>query len=230
MELICCCILFNTFLEQRKIKKALRLLILVIAWVGLFGIACIDQILPRILLGILFLIFIMRYLYLGKWKSIILMTVLYYGYGLSIDILMLTLQQLVTHMDRNQLLYTNSISTPIAGRLLMLITTMAIFLKFSPKASLDFDSKKEWLIFFVYSAILCLIVFGFVFLPSELIQFICVIGFLLVENLFFCLIQIIIKREKKVRELNMSELQAKSQLRIYQSMEENYAEQQTKIH
>lgn len=230
VEILCYNLFFGTFLEKSKLKTWVRICIISILFIIHFGLACIYIIPIRIILVIFSTAVAMRVLYNGKFSSCILLSTIIYGVVLLTDGIVFTWSKFMIDADNNYVWNDPMSVLPVISNALAILIVFIVRMAFGKKEGVNQLSKKEWAQFMVYPLLVSAIVFPMVLMEAEKVVIICLLCILLMEFLFFSLLQSVLKRENQLRKEELSKVQMENQLEQYTSREMMYEKQKQKLH
>ena len=229
VEVLCFQMFLDTFLERRKMKFKLNYILLILLWGLGFGMACISNLLLRVVIVIGTSFVFMRILYRGTSVQILFLIIAEYALGIIVDsIVFLSIQYLL--QIRINDFWPYSIMVPILCKVILLIINMIFYNIFNQNQRIGAIEKHEWLRFILFPLLSIVLIVCMRRIESDMAMMLNAIGLLIIDFLFFYLVQDVIKRENMLREKHILEIQMRNQIQLYQSMEDSYGEQQKKVH
>lgn len=241
LEILCCKIFFETFGKKRTENNTYKnygIIAALIVYVYLTAIILQNNFFIKQVLIILMTAILMRlYIQLSFLKSLFL-AALFQGLLLAIDyfILWINVELFESIMEIDRVYYVQGSLLVILGKVFLFMAIL-IIRKFMIRDSSEFLTDMEW-IKFIFFPIFTICSITAMLLSSGNIKnqkqedvfyviAICLAG---MNIIVFYLINDILKRENKVRESKIFELQVKNQTSMYRSISENFEKQRRKTH
>lgn len=240
-EILCCKIFFETFGKKKaenNTYKNFGIIFALIVYVYLIAIFFGNYFFLKQVLIILMTAVLMRlYIRLSFFKSLFL-AVLFQGLLLAIDYITLWINveifESIMEIDRTY--YVQGSLFVILGKVILFMTVL-IIRKLMISDSSEFLTDTEWLrlmvfpIFTICSITAMMVTSGNIKNQNQedvlYAIAVCLAG---INIIVFHLINDILKREKKIRESKIFELQVENQTRMYRSVSENFEKQRKKTH
>lgn len=240
IELICCKIFFETFGEKRSENNWRNNGIIIAAIICGYMIALLayDHLFAKQLLAIIAIaMFMCLYVKIRFGKALIL-TLLFEGLLLSIDYFTLWLNVSLFHSieEINESHYVGGSLVAVLSKILLFLAVLFLKKKIGKQSS-DILRNTDWIrfiffpVFSIFTIIALIIASGNMVNQKQesvfLVIALCLAGMNIVV---FYLINDIMKRELKIRENKIFQLEAKKQTDMYRSISENFAKQRKKTH
>lgn len=241
LEILCCKIFFETFAGKKDENNYLKnygsiigiiLFVYFAAWI-MARYFLVKQILVIIVTAVLMKL----YLEVTLGKSIIL-SAIYQGLLLVLDYLTLVICEVVFNG-----VFENDMLDGVQGYIIVLISKTVLVLivmflrkKIGRKSSIVLlDADWLWFMFFPIFTICTLsALLAIMRNPKtqqlEIMFFVIALGLVGMNIVVFYLINDILKRELKLRESQLFQLEAKNQTNMYRSISDNFARQRKKTH
>lgn len=235
VEVMCCVLFFRAFLNERTDHKPWKKISIIIALVvsativsgfpvGYFWKAVI--VVSLISIG-------MRLYYKGTMIQICFCAAGFYGLLIVIDRIMLIL---VSFLVRDESLFRRHsygvIILALLCKTLLFIAVVLLNRTLKNVKGMYLIRDREWIrfLYFPMLSIVSMLVFILEGVKrEEYILFIC-IGLLIGNFFLFYMIEDIVKREKRLKEMQIAHERAKAQTAMYVQMNQAYEEQKSKIH
>lgn len=230
VEVLCCRIFFDVFLERRKLKYRLDLFVTILLWASSFGIACISNYALKVMTAVIVFFVGMLIIYKGSAIQILCLVISEYALNVLVDCCIHLTLQYVMKVDKSDLWPSNSILIPVLGKMILILCIILFCKVFKNIGDIGILEKREWILFLIFPILSIALVFVMLSVQDDMAIVISSVGLLIADFLFFRLIQNIVKREKELQEAHLLELQSKNQIQLYKSMESNFEEQQKKVH
>ncbi len=240
LEIICCKIFFESFGEKRSENNWRNISIILGTIICGYAIALLfyDQfILKQVLVIVVIALFMSFYLKIYFRKAIIL-SLLFQGLLLSIDYFTLWLNvSLFNSIEEiNNSHFVGGSLIIVLAKIILFLMVLLIRKKIGEKSS-DVLSNTDWLrfiffpIFTIFTIIALIITSGSIENQKQesvfLVIALCLAGMNIVV---FYLINDILKREIKIRENKIFQLEAQNQTEMYRSISENFVKQRKRTH
>lgn len=235
VEVICCVLFFRAFLNEKSGNKEWKKVTSIVALIMISTIVSsldIDYLLKAIII-VLVITISMRGYYRGTWIQIFFCSAGFYGLLIMIDRIMLIVVNFFTQ-DAVKLLQ-KSYSVVLLALLCKTILFMAVVLLNRTLKHIKgfyLIRDREW-IRFLYFPMLSIVTMLIFILEDktreEYILFVC-IGLLIGNFFLFYMIEDIVKREKRLKEMQIAHERTKAQTEMYIQMNQAYEEQKSKIH
>lgn len=237
IEALCCKFFYETFYEkkhyrQKWINNAI--------FIGLvFGFAAVAT-LPQnnyVLKAILCVAIILNMMLLQYRKNvlqIIFLSIIYYGLIICVDSIMIILLNYITAIKGGAVLHD-----PINGTIVALLCKSILFLCitfinriFKGHNSFNLITNREWLHFLLFPiiTIVCVSAFAIERGVASNAMLIASFGLVLSNFLLFYMIRDVIKREKGIQLMQLSQERIKGQIDMYEFADNANKEQNKKIH
>lgn len=241
LEMLCCKIFFETFAakkEENSILKNLGIIIGLILSVWITARLLSNWIILKVvLLVIVIALWMFYYLKIKLGKSVIL-AAMFEGMLLVVDsftyLLCMTIFDSMFEIDMNYHIQSSAIV--ILGKVIVFFIVLLLRKKMGRGSMLAMPDE-EWLrfiffpIFTICAISVLLVTMGNVEDPKQETLFCVVsIGLAGMNIVMFYLINDILNREMKLREIQRYELEAKNQTSMYRTISENFIKQRKKTH
>lgn len=241
LEMLCCKVFFETFAKKRSEKDKWRNYGIILGLiVFVYSIALLfynDFFLKQILVIIVIAIFMILYLEMHFRKALIL-SLLFQSLLLSIDYFTLWLNVSIFYSiaEINDSHYVGGYLVAVLAKVLLFMMVLIIRKKIGGKSS-DVLMNTKWLqfiffpIFTIFTITALLITSGSIKNQNQESVFL-VIAFCLagMNIIVFYLINDILKRETKLRENKIFQIQTQNETNMYRSIFENFDKQRKKTH
>lgn len=240
LEMLCCKMFFEAFANRKSDNKwrnygiILGLIIIVYSTALLFNNRIV---LKQILVIVVIAFFMMLYFEIHLQKALML-SLLFQGLLLSIDYftLWLSVSLFNSIAEINDKHYVGGYLIIFLSKIILFMVVLIIRKKIGEKSS-DVLTDIDWLrfiffpVFTIFTIIAMIISSGNVKNQKQESVFL-VIAFCLagMNIVVFYLINDILKRETKIRESKILQIEAQNQIDRYRSISENFAKQQKKTH
>ena len=222
LELVSCNIFIGAFLRPREYSRRKYAAIWILIVAAYAGAACIPLSVLRLIVTFVVIVFGMQILYNGSWKQLLLYSALEYGIAILTDVCMLPVAHYFISMNDS-----GSALQGIAKALLFMIVLVIRYLF----AGMQEDNawKPGWR-FIIFPAVTGVIMLLMVIWNGEKGLMISAFGFLIANVLFYYILQDILKQERKIRSMEIQEIQTRNQIELYQTMGSDICEQQKRVH
>lgn len=241
LEILCCKIFFEVFTKKKDKQGILRKwsIFLGLMLFAYFAAYFLNNyfLSKQILISASIAVFMMLYFKITFWKSLFF-AVLFQGLLLAIDYFTLWLNVSIFHSiaEINESHYVEGYLIAILGKVILFLVVLVIRKKIGGKSS-EVLMDTEWLrfiffpVFTIFTITALLITSGNLENQKQEDLFL-VIAFCLagMNIVVFYLINDILKRETKLRENEIFQLQARNQTNMYRSISENFDKQKKKTH
>lgn len=241
LEILCCKIFFEIFAKKKHEKSTLKNygnILCLIVFVYVIALFLAEQVIIKQLLIIVITALVMTiYFKLNYWRALIFAT-LYQGLLLAIDYFTLWLNVSIFHSiaEISESHYVEGYLIAILGKVFLFLVVLVIRKRIGGKSS-EVLMDTEWLrfiffpVFTIFTITALLITSGNLENQKQEDLFL-VIAFCLagMNIVVFYLINDILKRETKLRENEIFQLQARNQTNMYRSISENFDKQRKKTH
>lgn len=241
LEILCCKIFFESFVEKRNEKKYFRnnTIILVLLILVFFSAHFFANhfILKEILIIVITAILMYTVLKIHIIKSFIL-SILYQGLLLVIDYvtLMLAVSLFSSIAEIQKTYIIGGVLTIVLGKAILFVCVLLIKQSIGKRSSVVLIDA-EWLKFVLVPIFSIFIIMDMITelgsVTNEKVKntfTIVAFGLAGMNMVIFNLINDILKREHKIRENELFKLQVDNQTKMYQSISENFEKQQKKTH
>lgn len=240
LEILCCKIFFETFAKKRSENKRSNYGIILCVIILGYSVALLFYehfVLKQVAIIIviaLFMFFIFK-IHIGK---TLILSLLFQGLLLSIDYFALWLIVSLFHSiaEINELHYVEGSLITVLSKILLFLVVLIIRKKIGEKPS-NLLNNTDWLrfmffpVFTIFTIIALIITSGNIENQNQKSVFIVIALCLAGMNFFvFYLINDILKREIKIRENKIFQLEAQNQTDMYRSISENFARQRKRAH
>lgn len=242
IEALCCIIFFDNFFEKRFSKTSKRKSV----WIerGLFLILCVffymfatifnDKYIIKTIAIVTTIVLVMFGVYNGKILQILFLSVVYYGFVLLIDRVLIIF---VLHVMNSNIkdLWSDPIRTSIISLLaknILFLWILFIKRRFNVLGNFSFITDIEWVRFLFFPLISIISMTAFAVERDVMGNDVLIVSFGLIflNFLVFFMIQDIIKGEREKREIQLSNERTKNQILMYEYMEGVYDEQRKQLH
>lgn len=240
-EVICCEIFFESFCEnfkeQRKWKRAILLIVLIVAdYVWSFALS------PWIIIkeiAVIAVTTLVMYSYFEiSIKKVTVLAMLYQGLVLIIDYVVYAGNRAIfTKEGEVQYAYA------LEGNLIIVFGKIALFLcillikKQFGKKTMEMLADTEWTRFLFFPSFTVITIAAMIMTfpytenqTQENVLYTIAFGMVVMNVFVYALINDIVEREAKLHEKEMLELQVKNQIEMYRSVSENFEIQKRKYH
>lgn len=247
IEALCCKFFFETFYEEKFYAKTwINKLFFIVLVLGFVIVAILPQnnylLKAMACIGIIFIIMLIQYR--RNIVQIAFMSVIYYGLIICIDSIMIIVLNYAigvqeTSILNNSVKGTNILNDPIRGTIVALLCKTVLFLcitsinrLFNGFGSFNLITDREWVrfLFFPIITIVSMSAFAMERGIASNAMLIVSSGLVLSNFLVFYMIRDVVKREKGIQEMRLSQERIKSQMDMYEFVENANKEQNKKIH
>lgn len=240
LEVICCKIFFEIFGEKRSNNRWKNFGIILGFIISAYSLALLlyEPFFVKQVLGIaVIVLFMMIYLNIHFGKALIL-SLLFQGLLLSVDYLTLWLNVSLFHSisEIDELHYIGGSLIMVLAKIILFLVVLLIGKKVGDKST-DVLENADWLrfiffpVFTIFTIVAMIITSGHVVNQKQESVFLAIALCLAGLNVFvFYLINDILKREIKIRENKIFQLEVQNQTHMYRSVSENFEKQRKKTH
>lgn len=240
LEMISCKIFFETFAKKRAENNLRNYTLILSATIIGYIIALVFYkhfLIKQILAIIVIAIFITLYFKIHFGKTLIL-SLLFQGLLLSIDYLTLWLNVSLFHSieEINKSHYIVGSLVAILSKIFLFITVLMIKKKIADKSS-EVLKNSDWLRFIFFPVFTIFTIIAMINTSGnvenqkqENVLLVIALGLAGVNIVVFYLINSILKREIKIHESEIFQMQVQNQTDMYHSISENFAKQQKRTH
>lgn len=240
LEMICCKIFFETFGKKRTENNYKNYGIILGLIISIYSLALLFYekfFVKQILVVIVIALFMIMYLKIRFDKALI-MSLLFQGLLLSVDYITLWLNVSLFHSieEIDELHYVGGSLVTILAKIMLFLCVLLIRKKVGDKST-DVLGNTDWLrfiffpVFTIFTIIAMITTSGNVENQKQENVFLVIALCLACMNIFvFYLINDILKREIKIHENKIFQLDVQNQTDMYRSVSENFAKQRKKTH
>lgn len=240
LEMICCKIFFETFGKKRTENNYENYGIILGLIISIYSLALLFYekfFVKQILVVIVIALFMIMYLKIRFDKALIL-SLLFQGLLLSVDYITLWLNVSLFHSieEIDELHYVGGSLVTILAKIMLFLCVLLIRKKVGDKST-DVLGNTDWLrfiffpVFTIFTIIAMITTSGNVENQKQENVFLVIALCLAGMNIFvFYLINDILKREIKIRENKIFQLEVQNQTDMYRFISENFAKQRKKTH
>lgn len=240
LEMICCKILFETFGKKRTENNYKNYGIILGLIISIYSLALLFYekfFVKQILVVIVIALFMIMYLKIRFDKALIL-SLLFQGLLLSVDYITLWLNVSLFHSieEIDEMHYVGGSLVTVLAKIMLFLCVLLIRKKVGDKST-DVLGNTDWLrfiffpVFTIFTIIAMITTSGNVENQKQENVFLVIALCLAGMNIFvFYLINDILKREIKIRENKIFQLEVQNQTDMYRSISENFAKQRKKTH
>lgn len=240
LEMICCKIFFETFGKKRTENNYKNYGIILGLIISIYSLALLFYekfFVKQILVVIVIALFMIMYLKIRFDKALIL-SLLFQGLLLSVDYITLWLNVSLFHSieEIDEMHYVGSSLVTVLAKIMLFLCVLLIRKKVGDKST-DVLGNTDWLrfiffpVFTIFTIIAMITTSGNVENQKQENVFLVIALCLAGMNIFvFYLINDILKREIKIRENKIFQLEVQNQTDMYRSISENFAKQRKKTH
>lgn len=240
LEMICCKIFFEIFGEKRLKNKWENYGIVLGLIISVYSLALLfyeQFFIKQILVIAVIALFMILHLNIHFGKALIL-SLLFQGLLLSIDYATLWLNVSLFHSiaEIDELHYVGGSLVMVLAKVILFLVVLFIRKKIGDKSS-DVLGNTDWLrfiffpVFTIFTIIAMIMTSGDVENQKQENVFLAIALCLAGMNIFvFYLINDILKREMKIHENKIFQLEAQNQTDMYRSISENFARQRKRTH
>jgi len=240
LEMICCKIFFETFGKKRTENNYKNYGIILGLIISIYSLALLFYekfFVKQILVVIVIALFMIMYLKIRFDKALIL-SLLFQGLLLSVDYITLWLNVSLFHSieEIDEMHYVGGSLVTVLAKIMLFLCVLLIRKKVGDKST-DVLGNTDWLRFIFFPVFTIFIIIAMITTSGNvenqkqenvfLVIALCLAGM----NIFvFYLINDILKREIKIRENKIFQLEVQNQTDMYRSISENFAKQRKKTH
>lgn len=240
LEMICCKIFFETFGKKRTENNYKNYGIILGLIISIYSLALLFYekfFVKQILVVIVIALFMIMYLKIRFDKALIL-SLLFQGLLLSVDYITLWLNVSLFHSieEIDEMHYVGGSLVTVLAKIMLFLCVLLIRKKVGDKST-DVLGNTDWLrfiffpVFTIFTIIAMITTSGNVENQKQENVFLVIALCLAGMNIFvFYLINDILKREIKIRENKIFQLEVQNQTDMYRSISENFAKQRKKTH
>lgn len=240
LEMICCKIFFETFGKKRTENNYKNYGIILGLIISIYTLALLFYekfFVKQILVVIVIALFMIMYLKIRFDKALIL-SLLFQGLLLSVDYITLWLNVSLFHSieEIDEMHYVGGSLVTVLAKIMLFLCVLLIRKKVGDKST-DVLGNTDWLrfiffpVFTIFTIIAMITTSGNVENQKQENVFLVIALCLAGMNIFvFYLINDILKREIKIRENKIFQLEVQNQTDMYRSISENFAKQRKKTH
>lgn len=240
LEMICCKIFFETFGKKRTENNYKNYGIILGLIISIYSLALLFYekfFVKQILVVIVIALFMIMYLKIRFDKALIL-SLLFQGLLLSVDYITLWLNVSLFHNieEIDEMHYVGGSLVTVLAKIMLFLCVLLIRKKVGDKST-DVLGNTDWLrfiffpVFTIFTIIAMITTSGNVENQKQENVFLVIALCLAGMNIFvFYLINDILKREIKIRENKIFQLEVQNQTDMYRSISENFAKQRKKTH
>lgn len=240
LEMICCKIFFETFGKKRTENNYKNYGIILGLIISIYSLALLFYekfFVKQILVVIVIALFMIMYLKIRFDKALIL-SLLFQGLLLSVDYITLWLNVSLFHSieEIDEMHYVGGSLVTVLAKIMLFLCVLLIRKKVGDKST-DVLGNTDWLrfiffpVFTIFTIIAMITTSGNVENQKQENVFLVIALCLAGMNIFvFYLINDILKREIKIRENKIFQLEVQNQTDMYRFISENFAKQRKKTH
>lgn len=240
LEMICCKIFFETFGKKRTENNYKNYGIILGLIISIYTLALLFYekfFVKQILVVIVIALFMIMYLKIRFDKALIL-SLLFQGLLLSVDYitLWLNVSLFLSIEEIDEMHYVGGSLVTVLAKIMLFLCVLLIRKKVGDKST-DVLGNTDWLrfiffpVFTIFTIIAMITTSGNVENQKQENVFLVIALCLAGMNIFvFYLINDILKREIKIRENKIFQLEVQNQTDMYRSISENFAKQRKKTH
>lgn len=241
LEIACCKLFFETFGEKKQNKgRFFDIGIVFLLTICSYALSiCFNKyfMIKEVSIIVITAFLMMEIVRMSFVKSLIL-SALYQGLVLAVDYMILLCAVYLFHstVDIDNSNFIKGVLIVLLAKVILFSIVLMINKK-NGKIAADVLNDKDWLkfiffpIFSVFTIIAMIVNLGDISnQKAKDIFFVIAFGMVGLNFVIFYLISDILKRESKIRESEILQIQVKNQTSMYQSISENYEEQRRRTH
>ncbi|MCL2717620.1 MAG: GHKL domain-containing protein [Lachnospiraceae bacterium] len=233
LEAIGCFIFFDIFLVKRSWKKWLNCMLFGLLTVGFFIVSLIigDSYFTKIMVGLIAINVIMSIYYRNKIFQIVFLSVGFYALLFAIDYTMMIIFQFVVKEN----IWHNPVQATILALLckaILLFSIISLSRKLKKEGNLNQIKDSEWIrfLFFPIVTIISLVWFAIGGVGNTDAVLFVSFGLVIANFIIFFIIRDIVKKEKTIQNIRLSQERAKNNMNMYSTIVDSYYEQRKKVH